>query len=170
MVSLISRSAANVVTLLNITFGILSLFSTINGNYYHAALFIILAVLMDGADGRLARRLDTCSDMGKQLDSLCDLVSFGVAPALLIYAQVLAPYTIIGLLPAILFIICGACRLARFNVLNISEYFMGIPITFAGLIAALLSFFQQYISPLLVFCILVVLAALMVSKLKVPKF
>lgn len=170
MVSLINRSAANAVTLLNITFGSLSLLSTIHQNYIHAALFIILAVFMDSADGKIARSLNSCSDMGKQLDSLCDMVSFGVAPAMLIYAQVLSAYSSIGLLAATLFIICGAYRLARFNVLNISDSFVGVPITFAGLITAILSLCHQHISSLFVLCLFLILAALMVSKLKIAKW
>jgi len=170
LVSLINRSVANAVTLLNITFGSLSVLSTINQNYIYAALFIILAVLMDSADGKIARRLDTCSDIGKQLDSLCDLVSFGVAPAMLIYAQVLSVYPLIGLVAATLFIICGAYRLARFNVLNISEFFVGVPITFAGLITAILSLLQNHVSSLFVLFLFLILAVLMVSRVKISKW
>ena len=120
-------------TLLNIIFGSLSLVYTLNNEYSTAAIFILLAVLMDSLDGRIARKLDISSQFGKELDSLCDLVSFGVAPSLLVYSQVLDPYVYsLGLVAAILYIVCGAFRLARFNVLNMSDSFMGIPITMAG--------------------------------------
>lgn len=170
MLDYLNRSCANTVTLLNVVFGSLSLVYTLNQEYSMAAIFILIAVLMDSLDGRIARRLDNCSQFGKELDSLCDLVSFGVAPALLIYAQVLYPYAYsLGLVVAILYIVCGAFRLARFNVLNMSDSFMGIPITLAGAIVAVLSFFAASLSATLVLVALLFLAFMMVSRVKVPK-
>jgi len=171
LLDFVNRSWANTITLINIVFGSLSLVSTINNDYYNAAILILLAVIMDGLDGRIARRLGIISEMGKELDSLCDLVSFGVAPALLIYSQTLVafPYEI-GLIAAILYIMCGALRLARFNVMNIKDYFVGVPITLAGALMAVVSFVAYFLSGYLVLGIVVFLSIMMVSTIKVRKF
>jgi len=171
LLDLLNKSCANTITLLNIIFGTLSLIYTMRGDFNTAAIFILLAVLMDSLDGKVARRLDIMSQLGKELDSLCDLVSFGVAPALLIYAQVLDPYIFsLGVLAAVLYIVCGAFRLARFNVLNISDYFIGIPITMAGAIVAVISLLAAWLPSTLILAILLLLAIMMVSNFKVPKF
>lgn len=170
MLSFLNKSFANTITLCNIIFGSLSLVYTLNQEFSTAAIFILIAVVMDGLDGRVARRLDISSQMGKELDSLCDLVSFGVAPAILVYSQVLHPFIYsIGLLAAIFYIVCGAFRLARFNVLNLSGYFVGIPITLAGTIMAIISFFSASLPSTLILVALLFLAVLMVSNFKVPK-
>ena len=171
MQDFMSKSSANTITLINIIFGSLSLVSNLHGNYKAAALFILLAVLMDGIDGRIARRLGAISDMGKELDSLCDLVSLGVAPSLLLYSQVLYvyPYSI-GLLAAILYIMCGAFRLARFNVLNIKEYFVGIPITLSGALLAVISLLASAISDYIIIVTVIFLSLMMISNFKVRKF
>lgn len=170
MLDYLNKSCANTVTLLNVVFGSLSLVYTLNQEYQTAAIFILIAVIMDSLDGRIARKFDICSQFGKELDSLCDLVSFGVAPSLLVYSQVLTPYVYsLGIVAAVLFIVCGAYRLARFNVLNISDSFMGIPITLAGAIIAILSFFTDSMSATIVLAILIFLSYMMVSKIKVPK-
>jgi CDP-diacylglycerol--serine O-phosphatidyltransferase len=125
---------------------------------------------MDGLDGRIARRLGVMSDMGKELDSLCDLVSFGVAPALLLYSQVLDPFLYtLGLISAIAYIMCGAFRLARFNVLNIKEYFVGIPITIAGAVLAVVSLSADYLPDNLILAIVIFISYLMISNIRVRK-
>lgn len=170
MLDFISKSSANTITLVNIIFGSLSLVSTLHANYKIAALFILVAVVMDGLDGRIARRFGIMSEMGKELDSLCDLVSFGVAPALLLYSQVLYmfPY-LLGLIAAVIYIMCGAFRLARFNVLNIKEYFVGIPITLAGTALALVSLLASFIPDYLTLITVIFLAFMMISNVKVRK-
>jgi CDP-diacylglycerol--serine O-phosphatidyltransferase len=126
---------------------------------------------MDGLDGRVARMLGISSEMGKELDSLCDLVSFGVAPALLLYAQVLYafPYAL-GLIAAIFYIMCGAFRLARFNVLNISGYFVGIPITLAGALLVPVSWFANQMPDYIIITIITFFSIMMVSTVKIQKF
>lgn len=167
----LNKSVANSITLLNVIFGSLSLIYTLNGNYKISAFYILLAVVMDGMDGRVARRLDIMSELGKQLDSLCDLVSFGVAPALLLYAQVMNNFSYdIGTLLFLFFIVCGAFRLARFNILNLKYHFMGIPITLAGTIMALVSLQAQNIPDLVIGLITFSLAVLMVSNIKIRNF
>lgn len=170
MPSFPNKSLANVVTLCNIVFGSLSLVYTLNQQYSLAAVCILIAAVLDGLDGRIARRLDIMSPLGKELDSLCDMVSFGVAPALLIYAQVLNSYAYyLGLITALLYIVCGAYRLARFNVLDLSGYFLGVPITLAGTLLAFLALFSAYLPANLILVILLIMAILMVSNLKIPK-
>lgn len=170
MAGLVTKRAANFITLLNIMFGSTAILYTINENYKLAALLILAAVVMDGLDGRVARRLQTSSDLGKELDSLCDIVSFGVAPAVLLYSQVLASnYGFMGLAAFLLFIICGAYRLARFNVLNISEYFLGLPITIAGGLLALLSLLATYLPPFIILFLVLALSLFMISSIRLRK-
>jgi CDP-diacylglycerol--serine O-phosphatidyltransferase len=106
---------------------------------YQAALAILFAFFFDGCDGRVARLTRTQSDFGVQLDSLADVVSFGVAPALLVYKWALAPLGLLGLAISFVFAACGALRLARFNVLAARSpgggcgcYFVGLPIPLAA--------------------------------------
>ena len=169
MQNLIDRSA-NIITLINIIFGSLALIQTMESNYVIAAIFILCAVFMDGIDGRVARKFGVMSDIGKQLDSLCDLVSFGVAPAILIYAQLLYDLPLLlGVVAALIYIMCGAFRLARFNVLNISDHFIGLPITMAGLLMALLSLLAASINGYLALVLMLFLSFMMVSNFKIPK-
>ena len=132
------------------------------GAFDHAALAIGFAVIFDGVDGRVARMTRTTSDFGKELDSLADVVTFGVAPALLAYVwgfRMLPPSPLrdnilpLGLVVCFLFLICGACRLARFNIsvnpkpLNPGrpgrKYFVGMPIPAgAGVIASVIHHFD----------------------------
>jgi CDP-diacylglycerol--serine O-phosphatidyltransferase len=109
-----------------------------------AALAIFFAIFFDAFDGRVARMTRTQSDFGVQLDSLADVVSFGAAPALLVYKWALAPLGFAGLFLSFAFAACGALRLARFNVLaqrgekGSSRFFVGLPIPLAaGAIVAL---------------------------------
>ncbi len=111
---------------------------------YQAALAIIFAMFFDAFDGRVARMTKTQSDFGVQLDSLADVISFGAAPALLVYKWALAPLGFFGLFVAFAYAACGALRLARFNVLaargdkGSSRFFVGLPIPLAaGTITAL---------------------------------
>lgn len=163
------------VTLLNLCFGSLSLIYSLNHNYRWAAFFILLAMSMDAIDGRVARRLKVTSDFGKELDSLSDMVSFGAAPSLLVFAmfsgsstEILYGYTVL-IVVCIIFILCGAYRLARFNVLNINDHYIGIPITMAGSLVALLVLLLPGLSSWFFVSILVALSFLMVSRLTIRK-
>lgn len=163
------------VTLLNLCFGSLSLIYTLNHNYRWAALFILLAMIMDAIDGRVARRFKVTSDFGKELDSLSDMVSFGAAPSLLVLAMFSASFTEIlygyAVLTAvcIIFILCGAYRLARFNVLNINDHYIGVPITMAGSLVALLVLLLPGLSSWFFVLILIALSFLMVSRVTIRK-
>lgn len=171
MADLVTKRFANFITFLNIIFGSMSIIYTMSKDYKMAAILILMAAVMDSMDGKIARRLQISSDLGRELDSLCDMVSFGVAPAVLLYSQVLlAPYNNLGLAIALIFIICGAYRLARFNVLNLSGYFLGLPITIAGGILALLSLIAGYLHPLVILVLLFALSLFMISTVRIPKF
>jgi CDP-diacylglycerol--serine O-phosphatidyltransferase len=160
----------NIFTLANLFFGFLSLIFTLDGRIRLAAGMILLSVLLDSLDGKVARKFSVSSDFGKQLDSLCDLVSFGVAPAILAYKVFLQEHLgYYGIFIAAMFILCGAVRLARFNVLDISTYFVGVPITFAGGLMALLMLFYKLVPWVYYPIILIVLAILMVGTFRVPK-
>ncbi|MDF2636229.1 MAG: CDP-diacylglycerol/serine O-phosphatidyltransferase [Pelosinus sp.] len=162
----------NALTALNLVLGMCAIISTFHGEFYQAALFVVAAMISDGLDGRVARYLNVSSEFGKELDSLCDLVSFGVAPAILAYAFLLKDFGIVGYLVAAFFATCGALRLARFNVNTgtVKGYFMGLPIPAAGCVVA--TFVMLGIKPVgWIFPILVtIFAYLMVSTIKYPDF
>lgn len=160
----------SIFTLANLLVGIISLVFTMDNNFQLAAIMILFAMVLDGMDGRLARRLDATSPFGKELDSLADLVSFGVAPAILVYALKMREFGIIGLLVCLAFALCGAIRLARFNVLNISSYFIGVPITAAGSLVALTVLVGNRLPSPVYPVVMVLLAYLMVSNIKIPKY
>lgn len=160
---------ANGITLMNLSFGVIAILFINKGYGRMSLLFILLAALFDRFDGKVARKLNTESAFGKELDSLCDLVSFGIAPALLIYQAVLYKVPGGGLTLTVLFILCGAIRLARFNVSESHGVFYGIPITAAGVLMTL-SFFLVPFLPLLFFVMLEsVLMILMVSNITIKK-
>ena len=115
----------------NMSLGILSIFASTEGYFLRAAWFLIGALACDILDGRIARMTKTTSAFGLQLDSLSDLVSFGVAPAVMMYMLVLNSLANIGIAIAVLFVLCSALRLARFNVLaqsgEVHKHFKGLP-------------------------------------------
>lgn len=156
-------------TLANLVFGVMSLIYTMSEQYLLSGVMILLCMIMDVLDGKIARKLDVSSNFGKELDSLADVVSFGVAPAILVYAQVLIAYKWLGLVAIIWFAIAGALRLARFNVQTFTGSFQGVPITAAGSLMALLNLLPDQIPPLVFLVLTPVLGFLMVSKIKVPK-
>lgn len=146
------RLIPNMCTSSNLVFGMCSILSTYSGNFFWSSLFILLALVADGMDGRTARFFGVASEMGKEMDSLCDLGSFGVAPAFLAWAFVLHNHGPLGVAVVIFFAICGMWRLARFNV-NASVvhgYFMGLAIPAGGNIVAMttLLFYELGVDPM----------------------
>jgi CDP-diacylglycerol--serine O-phosphatidyltransferase (EC 2.7.8.8) len=127
---------------------------------------------LDRYDGRVARLLNVSSEIGKELDSLADLVSFGVAPSVLIFSMYklyeLGP---LGYLLVLIFPIAGAYRLARYNCTSFDGIFMGIPITIAGTFMALFAFLTMSnpLNELFPVLFLIALSYLMISKLKIKK-
>jgi CDP-diacylglycerol--serine O-phosphatidyltransferase len=165
----IKKILPSLCTLANLIFGLIALILIYNGRKDWAAVFIVMGMLFDGFDGRLARLLKVSSEFGKQLDSLSDLVTFGVAPAMLAYTvslHQLGKWGIVAMLP---FPLMGALRLARFNVLTSgSGYFVGVPITLAGGLLALFLLSCPNQSVWLVLAVLLLLSWLMISTFRYP--
>lgn len=125
----------SILTTASLFSGFYSIISSTNGHFLHAAVAIIIAGIFDGLDGRVARLTGTTSNFGKEYDSLCDLISFGMAPAVLAYEWVLRPYGRYGWLAAFLYVATTALRLARFNTQDAKDAkktFTGLPCPAAG--------------------------------------
>ncbi len=125
----------------NLFCGYLSVWCSIRGTFEIAAVLIIAAGILDGLDGRIARMTHSTSAFGEQYDSMADLVSFGVAPAVLAYSWGLSDFHRLGWMVSFLFVVCGSMRLARFNIQTHvvdKRYFVGLPIpAAAGSVATL---------------------------------
>jgi CDP-diacylglycerol--serine O-phosphatidyltransferase len=129
----------NLITTGNLLAGFYSITLTLSGDFRRAAMLVFVAQVLDTLDGRLARMTRATSRFGIEYDSLADLVAFGVAPALLAYRWALLPWGDWGWLAASLFVVCGALRLARFNVQVDSverRSFVGLPIPAAAAVIA----------------------------------
>ena len=168
----------NVFTFINLSCGIISILSVMNEKYALSGAFILLAGLVDRYDGRVARFLNVSSDLGKELDSLADLVSFGVAPSILVYIlfnlDSFGPNGLLGYAILLLFPICGAYRLARFNTTDFDGSFTGVPITIVGCFMALISLILlnlKITAPIYIMAILMIIGSyLMVSTIRLKKF
>jgi CDP-diacylglycerol--serine O-phosphatidyltransferase len=141
----ISRAAVpNSVTAVCLLFGYLSIINTMQGEYLHAAYFTLYAGFLDAADGTLAKVLRATSAAGAVFDSLSDLATFGLAPALLIYRLYLTPWGTPGMLISGVFVVAAATRLARYTAgqaANPSSYFAGLPMPLAmGLLSGFVPF------------------------------
>jgi len=170
----------NMITLLGLLSGVYSMMLTIRENYIYAAIAILLAAIFDSLDGKVARLVKGTSEFGIQLDSLADVVSFGVAPALLIFHWQFQQLHQVGIMAAFVFVACGALRLARFNVQTkkISNlFFVGLPIPGAAAIVAASVFFVSHLEltdfaylPWFYLVAVFVLAFLMVSTVPYYSF
>lgn len=168
----------NGLTALNLVFGMCSIMSTLRSDFTMASIFILLALVADGLDGRAARALGVSSEIGKELDSLCDCGSFGVAPGILAYQLYLHEFDIFGMVAAIVFAVCGAFRLARFNVNTdvVHGYFMGLAIPAGGCLVAtstllLTSIGFDYSTLGMAYAIIImIIGYLMVSTVHYPDF
>jgi len=166
----------NTATSLNIFSGFLSIVLASEGNFHLAALFIFIATFFDLIDGLLARLTKTASPFGVELDSLADVVSFGVAPAFLVYQVYFIKYDFLGIVISSLVLIFGALRLARFNVqvedIKIKQDFSGLPIPIAAItLASFILFYYNgvnIVKPFGAFLLptIIVLSLLMVSKIR----
>lgn len=150
-------------------------------DYFRAAIAILFGMFFDGCDGRVARLTRTESEFGIQLDSLADVITFGAAPALLLYNWALAPMGALGVFVAGIYASCGALRLARFNVLaareeGSSKYFIGLPIPLAaGVVVATVVADTRApeplaVGPLAAAFLALVLSSLMVSNIRYQSF
>lgn len=156
----------------NLFLGIMSILLAFQQQWQYAAIMVIIGMLLDGLDGRVARMLNTQSEFGKELDSLSDIISFGVAPAIIMYVSVLKHAGPEGWFLTAIFPICGALRLARFNVTpGESGYFIGLPITAAGGILATMALYNEYVeNQYILMLAMLFLSYLMVSQIKYPAF
>jgi len=169
----------NLFTTGNLFCGFWAIISVFHEKFYYAAVAILLASVFDILDGKVARLSGATSKFGVQYDSLADLISFGVAPALLAFSWALRPYGKFGWLAAFLFVVCGALRLARFNVQSSSgeaKYFKGLPIPAAASMIALtiLLYFELIeaggVKDIIILVMIYVLAFLMVSNIRYFSF
>ncbi|MDP4171894.1 MAG: CDP-diacylglycerol--serine O-phosphatidyltransferase [Bacillota bacterium] len=167
---MIRRSIPNLFTLSNLFCGFLSVVFSANGDYRNAAILILIGMMLDSMDGRMARILNAQSEMGKELDSLADIVTFGVAPSILAYYVNFSQYHLVGLIVAGLFPLFGAFRLARFNVnaKSSNHYFTGVPITAAGGLLTLIVMLTKWIPDIIINISFMALCLLMISKYKIP--
>jgi len=180
----------NLVTLASVFCGFAAILTVAKDNptvedFHGAAVLLIFAMLFDVLDGRIARLTKTQSQFGLHLDSLADVISFGVAPALLVYKWALYRFPVVGMAAAFVFVACGVIRLARFNVMTVDmdakgpgKYIIGLPIPpSAGILVSLLVVNhalegalgdERYTVPLLV--VTLALSLLMVSTVKFRSF
>lgn len=169
---MITRSIPSLLTLGNLCLGVLSILFVFNDYSGLAAIMVIIGMLIDGIDGRVARALNAQSEFGKELDSLADIITFGVAPAFIMYVVALQDITpAVSWVVTALFPICGALRLARFNVKDSAPgSFTGLPIPAAGCILATVALFKDDVMPVVFICTSIMLSLLMVSNIRYPSF
>jgi CDP-diacylglycerol--serine O-phosphatidyltransferase len=169
----------NLLTTGSLFCGLYAIIAAFNEHYLYAAVAIAIAVLFDGVDGKVARLTKTTSRFGVEYDSLSDLVAFGVAPAILVFAWALRPYGKYGWLAVFFYVACGALRLARFNVqieTVESRYFRGLPIPGAASLIVATVFLlhrldvQGEVTNLFILLMIYLLAFLMVSNIRYPSF
>lgn len=164
---------ANLCTAMNLLAGIVSIEFSARGEFVWAAMAIFAGMVFDGLDGKIARLFSaTGSAFGKELDSLCDVVSFGAAPAFMLYRVLQPSYSWVATLPAGFFAVCGAMRLARFNISPAipGKGFTGMPITGAGGMLAIVALRPNLLTPLGLIMFAVLLGNLMVSGWRYPDF
>ncbi|MBE0496237.1 MAG: CDP-diacylglycerol--serine O-phosphatidyltransferase [Campylobacterales bacterium] len=168
----------NLFTAASAFLGVIGVLASVRGQYETAAIYILLSLVFDGLDGRIARLTKTTSKFGAEFDSLADIVAFGVAPAMLFYFSVGHQFGRLGALLAALFVVFGAIRLARFNVMSSDSepsVFIGVPIPTAAVVSAMwVLMYEKYpFMQGLEWMVLVghgVLAFLMVSNVRYPSF
>jgi len=159
----------NLCTAGNLLFGVAAIAAVQNHNPRLSVILIILAALLDRADGIVARRCNAATHFGKEFDSLADLVSFGVAPSLLVFDALHNSFPYPAMICFGLFTLCGAFRLARFNISSsISpSFFLGLPITVAGAVMAIVIALTS--SPAVIIVSALLLSAAMASTIRIPK-
>ncbi len=165
----------NLFTTASLFAGFYSIIASLQGKFVIAAAAILVSLFLDGLDGRIARMTNTTSKFGAEYDSLADLVAFGVAPSLLAYNWAMSFYGKWGWIAAFMFVVCGALRLARFNIqigIIESKVFNGLPIPAAAAFVSTMVIFFDYIgvegqfhNPYMLFFVMI-LSLLMVSNIK----
>ena len=173
----------NTLTLIGVCIGLTSINFALNGNYKLSIIAILLAAIIDGLDGRIARLIKGTSKVGKELDSLTDVISFGVAPAFIMYFWQLNSLGKVGWLISLIYVVCVALRLARFNVNSVGEpswrdnFFEGIPSPAGGILVLsplihetsgfeIVQINNQMITPIL----FIIVSILLISKIPTYSF
>lgn len=171
----------NTITYMNMFLGTIAIFIGIADNMNNikiASILILIAGITDKLDGYVARKFDSTSKFGKELDSLCDLVSFGMAPAILWWSMSRGGLGLVEIAASISFIGAGIFRLARFNITKDDGYITGLPITIAGMIMAVKYIMDINFRYVLIVsnvinyenCIMmIVLSIMMISEFKIKK-
>jgi len=167
----------NLLTLGGLFNGFLSIVYTLERDFFHASVFIFVALFFDMLDGQVARLSHSTTRFGRELDSLSDVICFGISPGLLVFTWLLQPTGRFGWLASFLYVACAALRLARFNSRNdpdTTKYFFGLPTPAAAGLIASFNLFTTYINipeavvqrvaPAAVF----IIAILMVSAIRYP--
>ncbi len=172
-----ARYMANVVTAANLLFGAMSIFLSVIGKYVPAAWIIFFSIAFDIADGKIARMGNGLSEFGRQFDSLADLVSFVLAPAVLVFTLNVPSFFLWRVVVCLVAIFCGAFRLARFNTEaeeKIPLFFNGLPTPgFAAPVASIALVHYRYnltVQPQIISVIVAILAMMMVSRIEYPTF
>jgi len=172
------KSLANFITVLSLICGFVSIIFSIEGHFTFASWAIILSVIFDGLDGQVARKNPLPSEFGKELDSLVDVVSFGIAPSILGYVFIYRHFYFWATLALFIYLFCSVMRLAKYNITpkeKLVNYFYGLPTTVSGgMLASFILIFRKGkdISPLpqsvpVIFLFMVLfLAFLMVSRVR----
>ena len=168
----------NLFTAASAFLGVISIIASANGMFDKAAMYILLSLIFDGLDGRVARMTNATSKFGAEFDSLADIVAFGVAPAMLFYFSIGHAYGKVGSLLCAMYVVFGAIRLARFNVMIGSvepSVFIGVPIPTAAVVVAMWILFYKEHSFLhglewMMLVALAILSFLMVSNIRYPSF
>ncbi len=164
---------ADFFTLFNVALGLVSIVFSINNNFKYAAIVLFIAVLFDYLDGKIAKAMKQQNVFGKELDSLADTVSFGVAPAIFGFSLMQTASSLkqfqmaFGIVAFTIFLFCGILRLARYNIMDMKGSYQGMPITLNGIIIPLIYFMNVHVQfyPY----VYLALGILMVSSLRIKK-
>ncbi|AMD18171.1 phosphatidylserine synthase [Methanobrevibacter sp. YE315] len=168
---------SDIISLLNMSSGFLSIICSINQNFHLAAILMIIAIIFDSSDGWVARKTNRHDELGfgKNIDSLSDIVSFGVAPAIFLYTCINTTpsiFQIVVILTSLFIVICGVLRLTRYNVISDkikTSGFIGFPIPGISLIIA--SFYLSGLfNPYIAIILSIIVSLIMISNIKYPKF
>jgi CDP-diacylglycerol--serine O-phosphatidyltransferase len=165
---------ANLLSTLSLIFGFISIIFSLESQFTFASWAILLSVVFDGLDGQVARKNPTPSEFGKELDSLVDVVSFGIAPSILGYVFVYRNFYFWATLALFIYLLCSVVRLAKYNITakeKLANYFYGLPTTVSGgILASFILIYRKrqesFFLPFIFLIIVVFLAFLMVSRVK----
>lgn len=170
---MIINQLANFVTGLSLACGFLSIIFSLEGHFTFASLTIIIAVILDGLDGQIARICRSSSQFGKEMDSLTDVISFGVAPSILGYSFIYHQFQLAAIMGLLFYLVCSVMRLAKFNITpkeKLVNYFYGLPTTASGaILASFILLYRKYAQvpqPLIFLIIVIILSLSMISRIR----